>query len=284
MSLPSSHILSPQGFRHIGFMVLFMTIMANFCALGFISVQNITQLWLSDIENTLNVEIPSYDSVNKILLDDKEISDNKKTIETLLRNDPIIKSFDMTQPDSFSLSDHHNMIPAPTFITIHFIDDLAQNAEHRIIEDMTDTMPSIIIRKSTDWENDIQQMGQTLKSVFGGLALSVFIVTSIILAAVIKTQITANQKTIDLVYLMGAKINIIVKLFQKSILRPVIWGVIVGIIFSALGLFPLIEILNIDLIHNFHFLYGVGIIAVIFITLALVITRLVVMMSLRRLP
>ncbi len=284
MSLPSSHILPAAAFRHIGFMVMFMSVMSAFCALGFVSVKDITKGWLNDIENTLNIEIPSYDISNQTVLSDNDITNARDTILSILKNDPIITNIDIIQPDPMDFgTDSALKIPAPIFMTLSLRNDRARNAENRIIEDIQNKSPLIIIRQSEAWEKDIQKTAMILKLVFGGLALSVFLVTSIILSAVIRTQIKANKKTIELIHLMGASSSNIATLFQKSILKPTFWGCCLGLLVAVISLSPLMALMGLSDNMMIFYTYCGGIF-LSFIILAFMITRWTVMMALRRMP
>lgn len=281
MSLPSSHILPASNFRHIGFMVLFMSVMASFCAMGFVSVQDITHGWLSDVDNTLSLEIPAYDDKAKTIYSSEQISDHLKNIQSILKNDPIIQRVNIVKPDGLMIES--TAIPAPIFVTLTLRPERANNAEQRIINRIKKDTPNIVIKTADTWEYDIQKTAFTLKLIFGGLALSVFIITSIILSAVIRTQIKANKHVIELIHLMGAPTSKIVRLFQSAIIRPTLWGCIIGIIIALLSLSPLMMLLGLGT-HMTAFYYSLLGIFVTFVTLNLIMIFITVTSTLRSYP
>ena len=284
MSVPSSHILPSSAFRHVGVMVFFMSIMASFCALGFVSVHDITKGWIIDIENSLSLEIPSYDSETKTVISEVFLEQNLNIIKRLLENDPIILDTDIIKNDSLILSDINDLtIPAPIFVTVYLRPDRAVNAENRIINNIQNTIPQIIIKSPESWEKDIVHAAIMLKFVFGGLALSVFLVTSIILSGIVKSQINANVMTIELIHLMGASPSKIATLFKTTIFKSTIFGLIAGLGIAILALSPLISILDLNdnLLHFYYYIIGIF---AVFIILTRMMTHITVISTLSRLP
>lgn len=283
MSLPSSHILPPSTFRHIGIMVIFMSCMASFCAFGFIAVQTITATWTKDIQDTISIEIPSFDQETETVFEQKNTTQKLLKIQKYLNNDPIILSLDIKQFDGIASSDSRFDIPAPIFMTLHLHEKRATNAETRIINNIKRLVPHVIIKESESWEKDIKHTANTLRLAFGGLALSVFLVTAIMLSATIQNQLKANKQTVQLIHMIGAQSSVIAGLFQKSIIKPILWGCTIGISIILFAISPLLIFLNLE-ISMINFYISLAGIFVCFVLLCLMTTYWTIMASLRDMP
>jgi cell division transport system permease protein len=283
MSLPSSHLLPSSAFRHIGVMVAFMGLIACLCITGFISVKDITAGWIIDIDNSLMIEIPPYDAVNRIL-SESEIEGIISGIQTITRNDPIIVSTRVDRADggAFEFDDRFN-IPATAFITLKLIEGRVNNAEDRIINLIQENFPITEIIRADDEIRQIQKTALALQLVFGGLTLSIFAVTAFVLSVVVKTQISANRETIELIHLMGAQRNTIAHLFKNAVTKPVIIGIFISLILSALLIIPALPLLRLELDMT-QFIVTGSMIAVSFIILCRLVTHISVVLTLRGMP
>ena len=284
MGLPSHHLLPKTTFRHIGVMVMFMSIMAAFCTIGYISVHDITRGWLVDIDNSLNIEIPSFNGQTKQIIPAETITNNITSIEDYLANDPLVGNIKIDRPDDIQIADIDEFaIPAPAFITISLRPDRANNAEDRLVNNIQNIAPNAIVKNAEEWEKSIQKTAYTLSIIFGGLTVAIFIITSILLSAIIKIQLRAHDETVQIIHLMGASSRNISSLFKSSITRPVLTGNIVGLGFAVLIFSPIMMMLNLE--GNIPIFYAsVGIIFFTFLILCRWVTHWTVMKTLRSMP
>ena len=283
MTLPSNHILPPSSFFHIGVMVVFMYYMAAFSLLGFLSVNDIAKGWMSDIKDSLNIEIPSFDPENKTVFQRKIIEENAVKIRNYLARDPLVTSVDITQVNSIKTQLEELDIPAPTFINITLNENRAVNSEQRLLNNIKNLVPSIIIHQQEEWEVDIRHIAFVFQTIFCGLALSIVIITSIVLSAVIRTQLKASDETVKLVHLMGTQVKTIAALFKSSVSRAVTWGILLGGTIAATSLTGLLEFLNLtEKLNEFYFYLGA--IAFVIIFLCRGVTHLTVISSLKGMP
>jgi len=279
MSVPSSHILPSSHFRHIGFMMAFMVLIACFATIGFVGVKDLTSTWMVDVDHTLSIEIPPYN--NSQILSKDDINQNLKTIQNILKNDPIIKSLDVYQADGIT---HDNFnIPAPTFITISLRPNRAINAEDRLITNIQKSIPIANIKHADEWQRDIQKTAMILKLIFGGVMVCVLLVTTILSIATIHMQIKSNTTTIELIHLMGGASLTIANLFKSSITRPLLWGGLIGCLVVLICLYPVLQIL--DMTANIFIHYGIILgVFIFFCILIRCVTHITVMRSLRSYP
>lgn len=283
--LPSSHLIPRSVFHHIGILVMVMAVMASFCALGFISVYDITRSWVGDIHDKISVEIPAFNSGNKTVYEQADIDSNVVIIEKLLNNDPIITKLDIQKIDieQDKIDDDRFDIPSPAFITLSLHPERANNAELRIIDSIKAAVPSAVIIPQDILQETIEQTAWILSFVFGGLAMSVFIVTAIILSATIRMQLKAQKDVITLIHLMGAHANDISKLFKNAITVPVVWGGIIGLGLCFITSITLLPLLN---LHDkgIDFIYSLAMIFGFFVLLCRLITQITVVGALKELP
>lgn len=283
MSLPARHLLPASAFRHIGIMVFFMYFMAAFSLLGFLSVQDITRGWLQGLEDTLDIEIPAYDPEMEYIFNAQQLSQDLQKITTYLNGDPLVRDLDISRARNLETGLEEMDIPSPYFITVLLNQDRAANAENRLITNMRQRVPHIIIRKPEAWEAEIHTTALTFQVIFCGLALSIFAVTAIILAAVIRTQLKANEETVKLIHLLGAASRTIAGLFKTSVTRAVFWGVFLGGGLSAITLTALSVMLGLEDHLQLFYIY-LGVTALIFTVLCRLITHLTVLTNLRDMP
>lgn len=283
MSLPAHHLLPSSAFRHIGIMVFFMYYIAAFSLLGFISVNDITKGWLKGLEHTLDIEIPAYDLEAKSVFNTRQMDQDLTKIQDYLKGDPLVEDINLTRTQPIETDLEGFDIPAPYFLTILLSKDRADNAEDRLISNMRRRVPHVIIHEPELWQADIHRTALTFQIIFSGLAASIFIVTGIILSAVIRTQLKAHEETVRLIHLMGAAVKTIAKLFKTSVTRAVFWGVFLSGGLAGISLSMLTFMLGLEE-HLRLFLISLGIIAFIFIALCRLITHLTVLASLRKIP
>ena len=283
MALPSSHILPSSAFRHIGFMVLFMAVIAGFSALGLLAVQTITKSWIQDTQNKMTLEILTFDEREKTVFNQKRIEQNFTKIQKIIDGDPVIVNTDVTRFDDVDNIDTEYTIPNPIFMTLSLHPDRAKNAEQRIIDEITQHVPHTIFKKPEIWQDDINRTAFTLRFAFISLAVGVFFVTSLILSATIRTQLQASDQTIRLIHLMGADTSIIAGLFQSALIKPVIWGSVIGLVCIALSFSPALLFLNITISPLLFYGY-MGIIFLTFVIISNVITSLTVRNALKTIP
>ena len=283
MSIPTSHILPNSTFRHIGFMVLFMSIMAGFSILGLLSIQTITKEWLDDIANKMSIEIPAFDEARKNVLEQDQMEETYHDILSLLDNDPLITKIDTFRPDGLQAANNEFSIPAPIFMTLSLHPDRAENSENRLAALIIKHHENIEITAQTDWHSKIVQTSNTLRFAFISLTVSIFIITIIVISAAIRTQLKASADTIHLIYLMGASANTISGLFQRALLRPVLIACTIGLMCVGLGLSPALTLLNIS-ISPLHFYGYLGVIFGTFFLMGTITASLTVHKALKKLP
>ena len=282
MTKLSAQLLPSSSFTHIGVMVLFMSFIASFSALGFLFVQTMTDEWTMDIHDTMMIEIPPYSADQQTLINADEIKKLADKIKLAMDGDPAITSIKDHHVQGSELINQFD-IPLPIFMTLNLHPESANNTEDRLKNKIMALSSAIIIRTQDEWQKEILSIVIRLKIIFCGLALCVFLVTGLMISAVITSQLKASKDTIELFHLMGATSGTITSLFQIALTRAVLWGLLIGIaiVFICISQLSFLYDFGFPLMD---FYIAIGIIAVTFILLGWGLTRWVVMQSLWRLP
>jgi len=284
MSLPSSHLLPSASFHHIGVMVMVMSFIAAVSILGFMGVKDITALWFANSENKMVIEVPAFDIATQSVLPQDQIDQDVQAILSMIATDPLVKNHAVHHPDPEVMADVTTLdIPLPAFITLILQDGRADGAEHRLMDIITARIPRAQFQDTAQWQRDIDQMAQNLKILFAGMAICVMAVTIIIITATIRTHLKAHADTIALIHLMGAHRGVIAGLFQRSIMRSLLIGAIVGLGAAFFGLSPFLGLVGITPSPTHYAVIFGGLLAA-FTILGLVVTRLTVLRRLWTMP
>lgn len=287
-------LLPDTAFRHIGIMVMFMAVLMMFAGFGFVAVSGIIQGWTQDIDNTMTVEIPAYDAATGHLVDEQALDDAVQNILDSLAYDPAVLS---AQPVSvqdlkermtlsaatFPKAGGEYGIPLPRFITLRLHPDRAAGTIDRLSANIRSTGQNIIVKTHRDWLADIHETAFILRAVFGGLAVSILIVTGFIITGVVRTQLKASADTVTLFHLMGAQSFIIASLFQKAVLSPVGKGALIGMIAALLAVLPVAALMNFNP-YSLNIWLLAPITFLLFMTLAALTTQITVLSNLREAP
>ena len=283
--LPSSHLIPRSTFYHIGILVMVMLILTAFCAMGYLSVYDITRSWVGDINDKISIEIPAYNDNTKTIYSQDDINQAVLSIQKLLANDPIITNVkvEKIEIDNNGIDDKRFDIPSPVFITITLHPERAENAELRIINLIENSKTNAIPITQNSMQETIKKTAWILSTVFGGLAIAVFIITAIILSSTIRMQLKAQDEIIALIHLMGASTYDISKLFKNAITLPTVWGGFIGLGLCFMASTILLPLLN---IHDkaIDFVYSLVMIFVFFVVLCRFVTHITVISTLRGLP
>lgn len=283
MSIPSSTLLPPHVFRHIGIMVFFMSILMGFSAYGLIAVSTIIHGWTKDIENSMMIEIPAFDPRTENVLNQSDVEQSLIKIQSYVKNDPIVTNIEVTRPHNETNIPKDFDIPVPLFITLSLHKDRANNAEERLIDNIKQNVPTAIFKTQGDWMKDIQTTANTLRFVFSGLGLSILFVTGFVITGVVRSQLKASMETVTLIHLMGGTSSTISRLFQKAIMTSIIIGCFFALILIGFLVSPLAAFLDFEG-SLLSFWATLPAVLGAFILLSYCVTGLTVSLALREMP
>lgn len=281
MTLPVKTVLATSAFHHIGVMVFLMSFLLGIAGFGYLALAAMTQGWIDETRNIMSIEIPAYDSVSQTVLTPDQLKTHEESIREIIGDDPLVKAIEFHIPKTITIEGAD--IPAPVFLTLHLHPDRVENAEHRLINAIKSGLSSVIIRNGTLWETDIGDMALILKTAFAALALSVCVITVIVVIGVVHTQLRASLPTIHLVHLMGATASTIQGIFLRAMGKSIVSGSLCGIIGLIAIALPIADILGIT--GFLPLLWGVAsLVFFIMLPLSLTVTGLTVATTLRDMP
>lgn len=289
-------LLPDTAFRHIGVMVMFMAVLMTFSGFGFIAVTGIINGWTRDIDNTLTIEIPAYDAMTKTVRTTTTMDHLVNRVTNAVRHDPLVVSVDVYTDDDLqnrmilaqiprrpNSTPSEFDIPLPRFLTVHLHPDRLDKGAARLGKVIQSVSPDIIVKTHEDWMNDINETASVLRIVFGGLGVSILIVTGFIITGVVRTQLRASSDTIALFHLMGAQSYTIAALFQRAVLSPVAKGALAGLILGLIALIPVTSAMNLSGFSWNIWLLG-PITFLLFMILSALTTQGTVLSNLREMP
>lgn len=283
MTIPTTTLLPANIFRHIGVMILFMSILLGIAAFGFVAVSTIIRGWTKDIENTMSIEIPAFDGQRETVHSQEYVNQSAKQITLALQNDPAITRINITTPDTDQDIDPQFNIPVPAFITVTLHPARADNTEQRIVENIKTVQPAALIKAPSTWVKDIESTARTLQLVFTGLAASIIAVTTFVIIGVVRTQLKSSMDTVNLIHLLGAPASTISALFRKAVTTTVARWCFFGLAGLGFAVSPLVVFL--DYQGSVLLFWGLlPIILCVFILLSAVVTSLTVSSALREMP
>lgn len=148
----------------------------------------------------------------------------------------------------------------------------------------------IRIENHNAWSQKLLLFGhslQILTLIIGGFIL---LCVTVIVALITKTSLIAYYPTLDILRLMGAKDSYIARIFQSQIVRSTVYGGIIGILLALPTIYGLVIVLKSLGLGGmmwssvlWHILIALLLVLVSVVVLSLIISRITVLMCLRRL-
>lgn len=288
-------LLPDTAFRHIGVMVMFMAVLMIFSGFGFIAISGVISGWSHDIDNTLSIEIPAYHGVTQSIKTPEMMDNTATSFVKAIQYDPLVVSIDEYAQDDMRqrLSLQIPMagvegaddyaVPLPRFYTVRIHPDRAEGSINRLKKIIENVAPDIIVKTHEEWLKEINQTATILRMVFGGLVISILIVTGFIITGVVRTQLRASADTVTLFHLMGAQSYIIAGLFQRAVLSPVTKGAFIGLLIGLAALTPVTIYLDLNAYAGNVWLLA-PMTLLLFMVLSAITTQLTVLSNLREMP
>lgn len=234
-----------EGTNFLRLLIALMSFLAAMALVGSFTLDSMTQRWSSGLENKLTIEIPA-EKTSGDMRDKDEMASLLKQVEAVLRNEPIVKSVDVLDDQDIQdlvepwlgkdapLQD----IPLPGLISVETHSSEPQAME-KMAADIKVVDSGIIIDTHEAWL-------QSLLKMIGSLRFAAFVVVVIIaattitaIAGAIRSRIAVHKADVELLHLMGANDEYIVRQFQRHALTIALQGSLVGTVIAALVLFTI---------------------------------------------
>ena len=228
-----------EGTNFLRLLIALMSFLAAMALAGSFTLDSMTQRWSSGLENKLTIEIPA-DKENGELRTRDEMASLLKQVEAVLRNEPIVKSADILDDKDIQdlvepwlgkdapLQD----IPLPGLISVE-LNSSEPEAMGKMTTDIKVVDSDIVIDTHEAWL-------QSLLKMIGSLRFAAFVVVIIIaattvtaIAGAIRSRIAVHKADVELLHLMGANDEYIVRQFQRHALTIALQGSLLGTLAAA---------------------------------------------------
>jgi cell division transport system permease protein len=228
-----------EGTNFLRLLIALMSFLAAMALAGAFALDSMTQRWSSGLENKLTIEIPAEKQGGELRSAD-EITEIAKQVEAVLKSERIVKNVDvLDHADIQSLVEPWlgkdaplADIPLPGLISVelHSSDRAAMDKMAKDIKVIGD---DIVIDTHEDWLQSLLRMISSLRFAAFVVVLIIAATTITAIAGAIRSRIAVHKADVELLHLMGANDEYIIRQFQRHALTIALQGSLIGT-FSAL--------------------------------------------------
>lgn len=225
------------------FQIQLTSIMLALCVwalAGFLSLQGLSDYWVSGLSNNVTVELSPLTKEGQII--ESEVLDLRATtIAEGLQGISGIETTEILARDDVSeligtwLDTSDTALPLPVLISVD-LNVPFKKIKNDMHQAVTATHENFIMNTHKDWVSDFLQTAYFMKY----MSLAIFCLMGIALflsvRGIIKARMAAYAKDIELLHLIGASDHYIAKQFQKHATSIAIKGVQIGALASLIGL------------------------------------------------
>jgi cell division transport system permease protein len=229
-----------EGTNFLRLLIALMSFLAAVALAGNFALGSMTQRWSSGLENKLTIEIPA-EKKNGKLRDAEEIKSLAAEVQTLLINDSNVKSADILDERDIQelvepwlgkdapLSD----IPLPGLISVELVSAAPGTAE-KLALDIAKIGEDIVIDTHEAWLQSLLRMISSLRFAALVVALIIAATTVTAIAGAIRSRIAVHKADVELLHLMGANDEYIIRQFQRHALMIALQGSVLGTLAAGL--------------------------------------------------
>ncbi len=223
-----------EGTNFLRLLIALMSFLAAMALTGSFALDAMTQRWSSGLENKLTIEIPA-EMKDGTLRAPADIQTLARQVEAVLRNEPAVKSVEILDDADIQelvepwlgkdapLSD----IPLPGLISVELNQSTPEDMA-KLTNDIGIIDPEIVIDTHEAWL-------QSLLRMISSLRFAAFVVVTIIaattitaIAGAIRSRIAVHKADVELLHLMGANDEYIIRQFQRHALMIALQGSLLG--------------------------------------------------------
>ena len=281
----------------LGALRLLVCAMTVLCVLGgglFFSLSSFTQNWRSVAQQSLTIEIPAIDE-NGTIRNKSDMQDIAKIIQSELSNIPAIDRIEiMDRADVLSLmepwlgqSNGLESIPVPGLIAVT-LGDQDDISKQKIERTLFSIDPNIQIDANERWLSDILSLSQSIQLFTVLVMILLFGITGLSIASGVKSRMAVYAEEIELLHLMGAEDDYIIRQFQRhTFLLAIIasiGGLILGVLLLILFQGATGSALSIPIQTSFTDFFGLILIPLLMAGLGVLTARYSVLHTLRNMP
>lgn len=259
-----------EGTNFLRLLIALMSFLAALALMGSFVLDAMTQRWSSGLENKLTIEIPA-ELGDGSLRSSKDIQSIAHQVESVLKDEPMVKSTDILDDQDMQdliepwlgkdapLED----VPLPGLISVE-LNDSSPDSMARLERDLGLVDASIIIDTHEDWLQSLLRMITSLRFAAFVVVIIIALTTVTAIAGAIRSRIAVHKADVELLHLMGANDEYIVRQFQRHALIVALQGSALGTVCSLLVLLAVRFFSNADgsiILPSFdiHLIHGFGI-------------------------
>lgn len=234
-----------EGTNFLRLLIALMSFLAAMALAGAFTLDSMTQRWSSGLENKLTIEIPAEKQGGELRNAD-DVAAIAKQVEAVLKNESIVKSAEILDHDDIQslvepwlgkdapLAD----IPLPGLISVelHSSDPVAMDKMAKDIKVISD---DIVIDTHEDWLQSLLRMISSLRFAAFVVVLIIAATTITAIAGAIRSRIAVHKADVELLHLMGANDEYIIRQFQRHALTIALQGSLIGTLSALLVLFTI---------------------------------------------
>lgn len=222
------------GTEFLVLLIALMTYLLLLAATGSISLGQLSNKWVSGLENAVTIEIPPMDTAkqqSEILLDKLK---SIKGIESA----KIVSQSDMSDMLSPWLGNDKSVLddlPLPILLSIE-LEDRTPALSKAIQSAVNTHVPTAIIDSHEAWLVDLMKLTNGLRLTALIIFGLILFVTSLVIAGAVRSRMAMHQRELELLHIMGASDKYISLQFIRYILFQTIKGLVSGLSIGAITL------------------------------------------------
>lgn len=231
-----------EGTDFLVLLIALMTFLAVMALSGSFALGSMTERWSSGLENKLTIEIPAEKS-NGDLRTKEQITDFTEKVVKSLESNPSIKSFNVLQNEDIQglispwLGEDMVLdeIPLPGLVSAEL--HISSPEVLQILEkDMALINNNIRIDTHETWLMSLLRVTGALKLSASAITLIIGLTTIVAVAGGVRARMAIHRADVELLHLMGASDDYIMKQFQRHALILAVKGALAGMVLSLIAL------------------------------------------------
>lgn len=231
-----------EGTDFLVLLIALMTFLAVMALSGSFALGSMTERWSSGLENKLTIEIPAEKS-NGDLRTKEQITDFTEKVVKSLESNPSIKSFNVLQNEDIQglispwLGEDMVLdeIPLPGLVSAEL--HISSPEVLQILEkDMALINNNIRIDTHETWLMSLLRVTGALKLSASAITLIIGLTTIVAVAGGVRARMAIHRADVELLHLMGASDDYIMKQFQRHALILAVKGALAGMALSLIAL------------------------------------------------
>lgn len=229
------------GTEFLLMLIALMTLMASLASVVSLSLSGLSASWREGLENTLTVEIPVAADATAPAAARQEMA--KRVLNVLLEDPAVLKADILSDADYDRLLSPWlgsgvlalETLPIPAMVTIT-LKERSPVIVERIADTMKNVAPEARVDTNETWLRDLANLARGVNA--GAIALIGLMgfVTVLCIDGAVRSRMAVHHAELELLHLMGARDDYILRQFQRYILSMAVRGLLIGLGGAALVL------------------------------------------------